>query len=143
MRGSQTVLPFRLAASDESLTAQAGLVLLGEYLGAMGIAELIDQELPGAGSAAGYDASAHVSPLILMLADGGRTLEDLRVLRRDDGLRCVVGLDEMPSSDASGDWMRRMGAEESGGLAGLQRVESLRVPSSVARRRAHGLHARH
>ena len=28
----------------------------------------------------------------------------------------------MPSSDASGDWMRRMGANESGGLAGLQRV---------------------
>ena len=122
MRASQTVLPFKLTASDESLTAQAGLVLFDEYLGAMGVAGLINHELPGAGSAAGYDPSAHVSPLVLMLAGGGRTLEDLRVLRRDDGLRCVVGLDEMPSSDASGDWMRRMGANESGGLAGLQRV---------------------
>jgi len=53
-----------------------------------------------------------------MLAGGGRTLEDLRVLRHDDGLRLVLDLDEMPSSDASGDWMRRMGASESGGLAG-------------------------
>ena len=122
MRASQTVLPFKLAASAESLTAHAGLVLFGEYLRAMGIAGLINHELPGAGSAAGYDPSAYVSPLVLMLAGGGRTLEDLRVLRRDDGLRCVVCLDEMPSSDASGDWMRRMGANESGGLAGLQRV---------------------
>ena len=122
MRASQTVLPFKLTASDESLTAHAGLVLFDEYLGAMGIAGLINHELPGAGSAAGYDPSAHVAPLVLMLAGGGRTLEDLRVLRRDDGLRCVVGLDEMPSSDASGDWMRRMGANDSGGLAGLQRV---------------------
>src|SRR5271154_4952984 len=122
MRASQTVLPFKLTASDESLTAHAGLVLFDEYLGAMGIAGLINHELPGAGSAVGYDPSAHVAPLVLMLAGGGRTLEDLRVLRRDDGLRCVVGLDEMPSSDASGDWMRRMGANESGGLAGLQRV---------------------
>lgn len=122
MRASQTVLPFKLTASDESLTAHAGLVLFDEYLGAMGIAGLINHELPGAGSAAGYDPSAHVSPLVLMLAGGGRTLEDLRILRRDDGLRCVVGLDDMPSSDASGDWMRRMGANESGGLAGLQRV---------------------
>jgi hypothetical protein len=122
MRASQTVLPFKLAASDESLTSHAGLVLFDEYLGAMGIAGLINHELPGAGSAAGYDPSAHVSPLVLMLAGGGRTLEDLRGLRRDDGLRCVVGLNEMPSSDASGDWMRRMGANESGGLAGLQRV---------------------
>ena len=94
MRASQTVLPFKLTASDESLTAHAGLVLFDEYLGAMGIAGLINHELPGAGSAAGYDPSAHVAPLVLMLAGGGRTLEDLRILRRDDGLRCVVGLDD-------------------------------------------------
>ena len=98
MRASQTVLPFKLAASDESLTAHAGLVLFGEYLRAMGIAGLINHELPGAGSAAGYDPSAYVSPLVLMLAGGGRTLEDLRVLRRDDGLRCVVCLDEMQAA---------------------------------------------
>jgi hypothetical protein len=35
MRASQTVLPFKLTASDESLTAHAGLVLFDEYLGAM------------------------------------------------------------------------------------------------------------
>jgi Transposase DDE domain group 1 len=122
MGASQTVLPFKLAASDESLTAHAGLALFGEYLGAMGIASLVDHELPGAGSAAGYDPSAHVSSLVLMLVGGGRTLEDLRVLRGDDGLRCILRHDEMPSSDASGDWLRRMGASESGGLAGLHRV---------------------
>ena len=71
MRASQTVLPFKLTASDESLTAHAGLVLFDEYLGAMGIAGLINHELPGAGSAAGYDPSAHVAPLVLMLAGGG------------------------------------------------------------------------
>ena len=35
MRASQTVLPFKLTASDESLTAHAGLVLFDEYLGAL------------------------------------------------------------------------------------------------------------
>jgi Transposase DDE domain group 1 len=122
MGASQTVLPFKLAVSDESLTAHAGLALVGEYLRAMGIASLVDHELPGAGSAAGYDPSAHVSSLVLMLVGGGRTLEDLRVLRGDGGLRCLLRHDEMPSSDASGDWLRRMGASESGGLAGLHRV---------------------
>jgi hypothetical protein len=39
--------------------------------------------------------------------------------------------------------MRRMGANESGGLAGLQRVNRCVFPPSVARRRAHGRHARH
>jgi Transposase DDE domain group 1 len=122
MGSSQTVLPFKLAASDESLTAHGGLALFGEYLRAMSICGLINLELPGPGSAAGYDPSAHILPLILMLAGGGRTLEDLRVLRHDEGLRLLLRLNEMPSSDATGDWLRRMGAKESGGLAGLQRV---------------------
>jgi hypothetical protein len=122
MVASQTVLPFKLAASAESLTAQSGLALYGEYLGAMCVCGLMDHELPSPGSAAGYSPSVHVLPLVLMLAGGGRTLEDLRALRGDDGLRSLLHLDEMPSSDATGDWLRRMGAKESGGLAGLQRV---------------------
>ncbi|MBU6298189.1 MAG: IS1380 family transposase [Alphaproteobacteria bacterium] len=124
MGASQAVLPFKLAASDESLTAQSGLALFGEYLRAMEVAGLIDHELPRPGSAAGYAPSVHVLPLVLMLAGGGRTLEDLRVLRNDAGLRALLQLDEMPSSDATGDWLRRMGAGESAasGLAGLERV---------------------
>jgi len=108
MGSSQTVLPFKLAASDESLTAHGGLALFDEYLRAMSIRGLIDHELPSPGSAAGYDPSAHILPLILMLAGGGRTLEDLRVLRHDEGLRLLLRLHEMPSSDVTGDWLRRM-----------------------------------
>ena len=122
MGASQTVLPFKLAATDESLTAQSGLALYGEYLGAMGVRGLFDHELPGPGSAVGYSPSVHVLPLVLMLAGGGRTLEDLRVLRGDEGLRSLLHMDEMPSSDATGDWLRRMGAKESGGLAAIERV---------------------
>ena len=122
MGSLQTVLPFKLAATGESLTAHGGLALYGEYLRAMGVGELIDHELPRPGSAAGYGPSAHVLPLVLMLAGGGRTLEDLRVLRGDVGLRSLLQLEDMPSSDATGDWLRRMGVKESDGLAGLQRV---------------------
>ena len=62
MGASQTVLPFKLAASGESLTAQSGLALVGEYLRAMGVCGLIDHELPGPGSAVGYSPSVHVLP---------------------------------------------------------------------------------
>ena len=34
----QTVLPFKLAAAAETLTAQGGLALFGEYLQAIGYA---------------------------------------------------------------------------------------------------------
>jgi hypothetical protein len=62
--------------------------------------------------------------MVLMLAGGGRTREDLRVLRNDQGLRDLLQLKDMPSSDATGDWLRRMGAGEDAttGLVGLQRV---------------------
>ena len=117
MGSSQTVLPYKLAATDESLTAHGGLALFGEFLRAFGLGELIDHELPAPGSAAGYRPSAHVLPLVLMLSGGGRTLEDLRVLRRDEGLRHLLQLKEMPSSDATGDWLRRMGPQEMGSQA--------------------------
>lgn len=47
MGSLQTVLPFKLAVTDESLTAHGGLALFGEYLRAMGVCSLIDHELPG------------------------------------------------------------------------------------------------
>ena len=138
MGSLQTVLPFKLAATDESLTAPGGLALFGEYFRAMGVGSLLDHELPRPGSAAGYDPSAHALPLVLMLAGGGRTLEDLRVLRNDKGLRALLRLEEMPSGDATGDWLRRMGqakpgSKESDGLAGLQRVNRsvFRSPQEV------------
>jgi hypothetical protein len=46
----------------------------------------------------------------------------LRVLREDNGLRVLLQLAEMPSRDATGDWLRRLGGQGSGGRAGLQRV---------------------
>ena len=127
MVSSQSVLPFKLAATDESLTAHGGLALFGEFLRAIDLGGLIDFELPAPGSAAGYKPSAHVLALVLMLSGGGRTLEDLRVLRRDEGLRHLLQLPELPSSDATGDWLRRTSAKEksargSDGLAGLAHV---------------------
>lgn len=122
MGSSQTVLP--LVGGDGRIADRAQRVaLFGEFLPAIGVCGLIDHELPAPGSAAGYSPSAHVLPLNLMLSGGGRTLEDLRLLRSDEGPRCLLRLKGMPSSDATGAWLRRVGAKEGDGLAGLQRVD--------------------
>jgi hypothetical protein len=79
----QSVLPFKLEITSDEITPHAGLAVVGEFLRAMGVRGLIDRALPGPGSGAGYVASEHVVPLVLMLHGGGRSLEDLRqVLRR-------------------------------------------------------------
>ncbi len=73
---SRPGLPFNPAARDESLTAGSGLALFAEYLRVIGVCGLIDHEVPDPGRAARYGRSAHVAPLVLMLAGGGRKLEE-------------------------------------------------------------------
>jgi len=116
----QTVLPFKLEITNEKITAHAGLIVFGEFLKSMTVPRLLDQHLPGPGSGVGYQPSRFVEPLLLMLSGGGRTLEDLRQIRRDAGLCELLGLDELPSTDAVGDWLRRQGV--GGGLEGLAAV---------------------
>jgi hypothetical protein len=55
-----------------------------------------------------------------MLNGGGRSLEDIRQIRTDEGLREILPVERIPSSDAFGDWLRKMG--QSGGLYGLEKV---------------------
>jgi len=56
---------------------------LGEFAIGVGIRRYVDLYLPEPGNGAGYKASEHVYPLILMLNGGGRALEDMREIRRD------------------------------------------------------------
>jgi hypothetical protein len=107
---AQTVLTFKLESTAETLTAHGGLVLVGEYIHALGLPAWIDRDLPAPGSGAGYAPSAYVLPIVLMLHGGGRSLEDLRHVRGEVGLGVLLGLGRIPSSDAVGDWLRRMGA---------------------------------
>ncbi len=55
-----------------------------------------------------------------MLNGGGRSLKDTRQIKVDEGLREILPLKRIPSSDAFGDWLRSMGIN--GGLYGLEKV---------------------
>ena len=126
---AQTVLPFKLEATEEMLTANAGLALFGEFAQGLGLARWLAQEMPKPGSGRGYEAGAYVMPLVLMLAGGGRSLEDLRTLKNDTALATVLKREAMPSSDAFGDWLRRSGGEA--GLAGLSRINQRLVSTRI------------
>ena len=116
----QTILPFKVEMTRDMITPHAGLALLGEFAVGLGLLQSIDKYLPKPGSGAGYNPSEYIFPLILMLNGGGRSLEDIRQIRTDEGLREILPLQRIPSSDAFGDWLRSMGIN--GGLSGLQRV---------------------
>jgi hypothetical protein len=116
----QTVLPFKLEITRDLITSHAGLALLGEFAVGIGLNKALDRHMPEPGSGAGYMASEHVFPLVLMLNGGGRSLEDSREIRNDAGLREILPLKRIPSTDATGDWLRR--SVINGGLEGLGAV---------------------
>ena len=116
----QTVLPFKIEKTKDIITGHAGLSLLGELIVGLRALELVDRYLPKPGSGAGYTASEYIFPLVLMLNGGGRSIEDLRQIREDRGLREILPLKRIPSSDATGDWLRKMG--ERRGLGKLAEV---------------------
>ncbi len=117
---AQTVLPFKVEATEDLLTANAGLALFGEFIRGIGLNCWLAAEMPKPGSARGYEANAFVPPLVLMLSGGGRSLEDLRTLKNDTALRHMLKQEVLPSTDAIGDWLRRSGAGE--GLDGLDHI---------------------
>lgn len=58
---TQTVLPFKVEATEELLTANAGLALFGEFAQGLGLHRWIAQKMPLPGSRRGYEAAAYVS----------------------------------------------------------------------------------
>lgn len=120
----QTIFPFKIKTAKERLTAHGGLALMAEFNRGIGLRELTDQYLSAPGSNRGFEPSEIVDAVVLMLQGGGRSLEDLRELKNEEGLMKQIGRDEIAEPDTVGDWLRRMGDPKSGqlGLEGLDRV---------------------
>ena len=119
----QRILPFKLEITKDMITSHAGLSLFGEFVVGLGMLDEVDRQLPKPGSGAGYKASEYIYPILLTLNGGGRSLEDTREIRNDEGLRELLPLERFPSSDAIGDWLRRM--SHNGGLTGLGKVNRM------------------
>ena len=116
----RTILNFKLESTNEKLTSLSGLSVFGEFAYGTGILDAVNTYLPEPGSNAGFNPSVYLYPLVLMINGGGRSIEDIRKIKTDRGLRKLLPLKKIPSSDAYGKWLRRMGS--SGGLYGLLQV---------------------
>jgi len=69
----QTILPFKLEQTDETLTSHAGLILFGEFVHGLKISSFVDKYMPKPGSNSGFNPSLYLYPLILMFHGGGRS----------------------------------------------------------------------
>lgn len=96
----QGMLPFIVELGDrEEVTGRVGLTLVVEAARALGLDELVAQELKVAKRRRGSSEYQKVEAMILLLAAGGDRVEDIRVLDADEGLLRLLG-EHLPGPDA-------------------------------------------
>ena len=104
----QTFLDFQLQKTSDVLTSKSGLSIFYEAALSLGTVRSIENNLPQPKSNRGLKPTEYVLPLALMFCGGGRTMEDIREIEMDEGLRKICGLKKIPGSDAIGKWIRRL-----------------------------------
>ena len=124
---TQERLDFQLPPTRDTITGRAGLALLQEAALTLGVRKSIEENLPAPGSGRGFKPQEYVLPLVLMLAGGGRTLEDIREIETDEGLRQLGGFSRLPGADAIGQWLRR------DQLSGLKRTNQFLARQLIVR----------
>jgi len=102
----QETLPFKLGVTEETITSRSGLAVFHETALATGVVAQIRKHLPTPCSNRGIRPEEYVMPLALMLTGGGRTMEDIREIEQDTGLRRLCGFRRIPGADAIGVWLK-------------------------------------
>lgn len=99
MATSQGLLPYTIEVVDDdaTLTGHAGLPLVLETMRALGVSQVLDDALGIRQRNHGATDAEKVEALVLLMAAGGESVDDIEVLRADKGLQRLCG--PLPSAD--------------------------------------------
>lgn len=110
---------FNIVFRDMTLTAHAGIVLMRDFIGKLGVPELIDANVFVKARERGYPESENVLSLCWNAILGGDCLLDLNVLRGDPGLPGLFGVKQILAPTTAGEFL---GKFTIGDLSDLQRA---------------------
>lgn len=96
-----------------------GIGLVHEMVRSIGLAEAIDREVHVFKRHFPYHESDHVLNLAYNLLAGGTCIEDIELLRANEGYLDTLGAHRIPDPTTAGDFLRRFGEGE---IHGLQRA---------------------
>jgi hypothetical protein len=88
-------------------TVQGGLGMIARLVGSVGLAEAINRRVKLLKIHKPYHESDHVLNLVYNAMCGGRTLEDVELLRNDRVLLDALGVESLPDPTTAGDYCRR------------------------------------
>ena len=99
----QGILPFdyELGGEPEDITARGGLPLALETMQVLGVPEAVREHVHIRKRDTGYSELEHVEALVLLLCAGGEHMDDMALLGADRGLLCLLDKQQLPSPDAT------------------------------------------
>ncbi len=115
---------FKITTTKQAITSFAGLPLLLGMAKNLGLEEQINA-LPLKERARGYKPAESAFALMGLIQSGGEALDDVSLLKGDDGLCELWG--GIPASNTLGEWLRRFGCKTVHQLGRIQLSTAARV----------------
>jgi hypothetical protein len=128
----QGLLPFKIEveANAQDVTARAGLPLVLETLRAVVVRRFWRRLCLRLGYRSWRVVRRHFESLVLLVSDGGRNLDDLAVLRADEGLCRLIGFTPSSPTQAK-DFLYRFDQTEDGRSLTTEESAGLAVSGSA------------
>lgn len=98
---------FRVGTTKNLLTSYAGLSLVADLAKNIGLLNDLDQFVRLKQQRKRYSISEKILSLVLTIIAGGESLDDLRMLNADQGLKKLLGNDNLPASNTIGEFLRQ------------------------------------
>lgn len=115
---------FKISTTKQAITSFAGLPLLLGMAKNLGLEEQLNA-LPLKERARGYKPAESAFALMGLIQSGGEALDDVSLLKGDDGLGALWG--GIPASNTLGEWLRRYGCKTVHQLGRIQLATAAKV----------------
>jgi hypothetical protein len=120
---------FNVCFGAQTLTGNAGIVLMRDFVEKIWLPKLIDDNLNVKGRQRGYPESENVLSLCWNAILGGNCLLDLNVLRGDAGLPELLGVESIMAPTTAGEFLRCFKIGQIGDLRRINRLAAESVRS--------------
>ena len=101
----QQELNFNIKITSDCITAKSGLTLFFDTALKLGVLDKIREIFPASRSNNHILPKDMIMSTVLMLCGGGRTMEDIRQIALDNGLRRLCDFKRIPSPDSIANWL--------------------------------------
>ena len=116
------------------MTSRVGLIVVAQLMQRLGLAQLVDQQLPALGSNRSYRQGTIFNILMLLFHEGGRCLDDVSHLQKEQPLMQLLGCGQLPGARTLGNWLRRIGRSAQG-MQGLVNINKKILATAFYKRK--------